>query len=375
MRSTLAALLCAGLIFSLAACQPDQAPPAPGPTTPSVSAFGGRTGITPTPAPTATATPSPTPTPTEVPVAAPARRTWSVGLVAAADQEENLRVAGEALRLAARETGVEAAVVPAEPGDIARNAARLAEAGYEVVIVSGHNTPLGLWLAQRYPTTKFVVFGRVPDPPPTNLTGIDFAEDQAGFLAGTLAGWLTQRDMVAFVGGRPSEDVVKFRKGYEHGVRYVNAKAVVLGKYLDANNAPDKGAAEARAQLAEGADILFAAGGTTARGALEAAARQGVPVIAADPTVYISVPAVAPWLAGAAVVRTDRAIADVVRAARAGTLKGGTLAYDVKNGGVELGSYFDWAKRVPVEAQEELRQIFEGLRKGTVKTQVVIPDY
>ena len=328
-----------------------------------------------TPTPSATPTPLPTPTPTEVALTTPTRRTLSVGLVGSDDAEWRVLSAREGLQRAAREQDVEVFDLPSQPGDLARNASRLAESGYDLVIVASAHPEMGLWLAKRFPLTRFAVFGAIPDPAPANLVGLVFAEDQAGFLAGALAGWLTERDMVAFVGAGPTVEIVKYRKGYEHGVQYVNTKAVVLGKYLDSFTAPEKGAAEAAAQLDEGADVLFAAGGATALGALETAAERGVAVIASEVDPYQSRPAVASRLVAAALVRADVAVQEVIKATKQGAFKPGTLTFDAKNGGIALGPYHGAGTALPDEAKAQLRRIFDGLREGTIKTNVEIPEY
>ena len=63
-------------------------------------------------------------------------------------------------------------------------------------------------------------------PGPTNYAGIQFREDQAGFLVGALAA-LVATDMsdgpyvVAGVYGIDIPPVIKFRNGFEQGARYV----------------------------------------------------------------------------------------------------------------------------------------------------------
>ncbi len=371
MRTFLTVLLSAAVVFSLAACQPDKVLEPPQPTATLQSVTGGRLS---TPVPSSTPLLQPTATPTEAALPTPAQPAFSVGLVGNPESEALLPLARAGLQRAATELGVETLALDVEPGDLARNAVRLAEAGYGLVIVASPNPPLAEWLAKRYPQVRFAVFGRVTDPPP-NLVGLWFAEDQAGFLAGALAGWLSQREMVGFVGARPSEEVVKYRKGYEHGVRYANDKVIVLGKYLESYTSPVDGAAEAVAQLDEGADVLFAAGGTTARGALETAAGRGVGVIAAGVDPYGSLPKVAPALITTVVVRADLAVQQVAKAAKEGTFKAGTLPFDVRNGGIELGPFHDWESKVPEAVKTQLREVFEGLQKGTVKTEVVVPEY
>jgi len=373
MRNLLTALLGAALVFVVVACRPDTVPLPGAPTAAPQSVVGGR-AETPTPAPTRT--PMPTPTPTEVAIATPAQGSFSVALVAPSDGDANrLKMAREGFQRAAQEVGASAFDVVVAPGDLARNAVRLAEAGYNLVFIASNNPPLVNWVAKRYPQTKFGTFGRVLEPTLPNVVGIWFAEDQAGFLAGALAGWLTKNEMVGFVGAAPTEEIVKFRKGYEHGLQYVDTKAIPLGKYIGSFDAPQKGAAEADAQIAEGPDFLFAAGGSTAQGALDEAAKRGLGVIAADVDPYQSDPALAPNLVATVLVHVDNAVADVVRSVKQNTFKPGTLTYDAKNGAIELGPFHDWDGKVSDAAKKQLREIYQGLQDGSVKTNVVIPVY
>jgi basic membrane protein A and related proteins len=376
-RSLVAALVCAVLIFALAACEPQQLPEAtPGSPPPTTAArIGGVVG-TPTPGPTAT--PAPTPTPTQVAVSAPARRTNSVGFVAMVDHTGEARLAQmrEGLERATSALGVESMYAPTRRADAARTAALLAEAGYELVIVSSPATDVIEWAAKRYPQTKFVDFGRVPDAPAPNVMGVYLADDQAGFLAGALAGWLTESDMVAFVGAMPTTEIVKFRKGYEHGVQHVNPQAIVLGAYLNTFEAPDRGAAEAEDQLNEGADVLFAVGGETARGAMEAAAKRGVAVIGAEQDVYFTPDHnLGDQLVTSAVVRVDTVVEEVVKVALQGQFQPGNVDFDVRTGTVYLAGFRGWQQKLPERAYDHLQDVFTDLGTGRVKTNVEIPLY
>ncbi|MDG2111459.1 MAG: BMP family ABC transporter substrate-binding protein, partial [Actinomycetota bacterium] len=57
-----------------------------------------------------------------------------------------------------------------------------------------------------------------------NLAGLIFPEDKSGFLAGALAGMLTQSNVVgAVLGTDLVPPVVAFKEGWENGARYTNA--------------------------------------------------------------------------------------------------------------------------------------------------------
>ena len=68
------------------------------------------------------------------------------------------------------------------------------------------------------------------DPAIQNVQGLVFSEDQAGFLAGALAGSMTESKIVGIVAGMEIPAVIKYRKGYEAGVAYVCPDCEALGR-------------------------------------------------------------------------------------------------------------------------------------------------
>ncbi|MCL4464890.1 MAG: BMP family ABC transporter substrate-binding protein [Chloroflexi bacterium] len=372
MRARWTALLGAAVVLLLTACQLDL-PAAISLGTPGPTAAAQARLLAPSQPPTATlvSTPAATPTPTPVPVPKPSGPGLSVGLVDTTDLDLNRGpMAREGLQRAAGEFNLETFAVTVPQKDLANSAMRLAEAGYSVVVIASPYPDLAAFLANRYPATKFVVFGPGIDKQPANLVTLLYAEDQAGYLAGALAAWLTQKNMIAFVGAEWTLEVVKFRKGYEHGAQAVDRRCIVLGNYIHSFSSPPKGWGEANAQFNEGADVLFAVGGSTARGAMEAAAERNLPVIAAESDPYDILPKVAPDLASAALAHYDLGVYDALKAVVQGSFRGGTLTYDVTNGGIGLGPLRAWDSKLPPEAKKNLQDILDGLRTGKVKTDV-----
>ncbi|MBC7813808.1 MAG: BMP family ABC transporter substrate-binding protein, partial [Burkholderiales bacterium] len=68
----------------------------------------------------------------------------------------------------------------------------------------------------------------VADGPP-NMIGLQFREDQAGFLVGAMAALMTESNIVGGVYGISIPPVVKFRNGFEQGVAYINPDVDVRG--------------------------------------------------------------------------------------------------------------------------------------------------
>src|SRR5262244_2346307 len=137
----------------------------------------------------------------------------------------------QGMRRAVKEFGLKSAFIETQqPTDYEKNIEQFASAGYDVVITVGFM--LGdatKKIAQKYPQVHFAIVDFAYDPPVTNIAGLLFGEDQAGFLAGALAGSMTKSKIVGMVAGADIPPVVRFRKGYEAGVKRVCAECEILG--------------------------------------------------------------------------------------------------------------------------------------------------
>ncbi|KAJ3209677.1 hypothetical protein HDU67_006007 [Dinochytrium kinnereticum] len=66
---------------------------------------------------------------------------------------------------------------------------------------------------------------------PPNCQGITFAEDEAGFLAGVLAGALTNTSTVGVMGNLPIPPVRRYVYGFLSGVQYINPAVTTYGTF------------------------------------------------------------------------------------------------------------------------------------------------
>jgi basic membrane lipoprotein Med (substrate-binding protein (PBP1-ABC) superfamily) len=142
--------------------------------------------------------------------------------------------------------------------------------------------------AETYPGTNFAVVDGSEENPPLNFRSITFAEEEAGYLAGTLAGMMTASHTIGAVGGLPYPPVVNFVEGYRNAAQCINPEVLVLITYADSFTDPDQGAAIAEGQIAQGADVIFTAAGTTGTGALLYTTQHGVFGIGVDVDEYLS---------------------------------------------------------------------------------------
>ncbi|GAA4222392.1 basic membrane protein A [Sagittula marina] len=164
---------------------------------------------------------------------------------------------------------------------------RFAEAGFNPVITTGFSFAEPIKnVASDYPDTKFVnVDGFLPEIP-ENVSLISFQEHQGSYLVGVLAAMASETGTVGFVGGMDIPLIRHFACGYAQGAKAtnpdINVIANMTGTTPAAWNDPVKGSELAKAQIGQGADVIYAAAGGTGLGVLQTAADEGIYSIGVD---------------------------------------------------------------------------------------------
>jgi len=163
---------------------------------------------------------------------------------------------------------------------------RFAEAGANPIVTMGFGMadPLSS-VAPDYPDTKFVVIDVTWLDAP-NIRQVGFAEHEGSYLVGMMAAMASKSDTVGFVGGMDVPLIRHFGCGYAQGVKAVNPDATVIanmtGTTPSAWNDPVKGSELTKAQISQGADVVYAAAGGTGVGVLQTAADEGILSIGVD---------------------------------------------------------------------------------------------
>lgn len=163
---------------------------------------------------------------------------------------------------------------------------RFAEAGANPVITMGFAMadPLST-VAPDYPDTKFVAIDVTWLDAP-NIRQIGFAEHEGSYLVGMMAAMASKSGTVGFIGGMDIPLIRHFGCGYAQGVKAVNPDATIVanmtGTTPAAWNDPVKGSELTKAQISQGADVVYAAAGGTGVGVLQTAADEGILSIGVD---------------------------------------------------------------------------------------------
>jgi len=162
---------------------------------------------------------------------------------------------------------------------------RFAEAGNNPIVMAGFMfaTPLAE-VAKDYPDTKFAIIDMVVDSP--NVRSVIFNEHEGSYLVGMMAAMASKTGTVGFVGGMDIPLIRKFACGYVQGVKAANSNAKIIqnmtGTTPAAWNDPVKGTELTKAQISQGADVVYAAAGGTGVGVLQAAADADILSIGVD---------------------------------------------------------------------------------------------
>jgi basic membrane protein A len=162
--------------------------------------------------------------------------------------------------------------------------------GYDVIITSG----IGLddetrHAATRKPDSVFIGINQPQKDPPSNLIPLTFAEDQMGFLAGSLAAQLTKTGLVGGVCETSGIDAMwRYCEGFRAGVEYEDDSVLVVIRYREGGDSErlflDEAWGEEQGHylIDRGVDVIFAAGGVTAQAALRVASEEGIHAIGTE---------------------------------------------------------------------------------------------
>src|SRR6056297_417296 len=164
---------------------------------------------------------------------------------------------------------------------------RFAEAGANPIVTTGFAIASILGdVAPDYPDTKFVNIDGFLQDIPENVQMISFQEHQGSYLVGMMAAMASETETVGFIGGMDVPLIRHFGCGYAQGAKSVDPDTEVIanmtGTTPTAWNDPVKGSELARAQISQGADVIYAAAGGTGVGVLQTAADEDILSIGVD---------------------------------------------------------------------------------------------
>jgi basic membrane protein A len=273
----------------------------------------------------------------------------------------------------------------ADAKDYDKNIATFADEGYDTIVTVGFGMgEATVKAAGLYPDIKFIgvdqfqawQFDDDAGNDVANVAGLNFPEDNAGFLVGALAAMMSKSNKIGAVCGT---DVVppvwRFGEGYKAGAAYADGMngtttEVFVVYHSDVGfdktfTDPEWGASTAKSMMDQGADAIFGCGGITGNGAITAAAQAGAYAIGVDTDQYLTLPEAAPRMLSSAMKLIVPGVFDLIKTVKDGTFVNGNITGDAG-----YAPYHDLDSEVPAEVKTTMEQINTGLLDGSIKTNV-----
>jgi basic membrane protein A len=281
-------------------------------------------------------------------------------------------LANRGMQQAESELGTETRVLISDSNaDYVPNLTQLAQQQYDLIV------PVGFLMADatntvatKVPNANFAIVDFSATGlknKPKNVQGLLFKEQEAGYLAGYLAGlWAKDNNAntISSVGGQKIPPVDHYIAGYQAGAEAANPGIETLNGYSQDFVDQAKCKEIALDQISKGSKVVFQVAGQCGLGALDAAKEEGVQGIGVDADQgYLG-----PHILTSALKKVDVAVFKAVKRVQSGNFKGGTDVIEtVANGGVGLG-------KLNAEGQkyaDQVKKIQDQIASGEIKD---IPD-
>ena len=229
-------------------------------------------------------------------------------------------------------------------------------------------------VAKRFPDTKFAIIDNTGvaaelKGKPTNVRGLLFKEQEAGYLVGYLAALRAKNvpdssGLIAAVGGLKIPPVDRFIAGYYAGAKKAWPRVKVAHSYSQDFVDQAKCKEQALNHIANGASVVFQVAGQCGLGVLSAAKERNVFGIGVDADQgYLG-----NHVLTSAVKKVDVAVSSTIAAAQASGDAFKTsfnAVFTVKNNGVGYG-------KISTRAQPAWRKAVESIRRQIVSGRIKV---
>lgn len=247
--------------------------------------------------------------------------------------------------------------------------------GYDLIYAPGNQyTDAILQAAEEYPEIAFALLNGGADTPEKatngNVTSLLPDAQQVGWIAGILAGLMTQTGKVAFIGGMEIDTTRGKYAGFVESAEYIGQQEGKDVKALDIVysgdfSASDKGIEFAKAMMDQGADVFFGDASAVDSGARQAideanAAAGSVKVYdIAQPGDFLGQNE---CIIGSQVTDNSGLVGLCMEAVENGTFGGETIYGTMQNGVLSVGKLSDL---VPSEIQDKYGSYIDQVMDGT----------
>ena len=247
--------------------------------------------------------------------------------------------------------------------------------GYDMIYAPGNQyTDAVLQAAAEYPDIAFALLNGAADTPAKaengNVSSLLPNATQIGWIAGALAGLMTETGTIAFIGGMELDTTKGKYEGYKEAAIYVGEQEGKTVSALDIVysgdfSASDKGIEFAKAMIDQGADVFFGDASAVDSGARQAideanAASGSVKIYdIAQPSDLLGQNE---CIIGSQVTDNSSMVGLCMQAVADGSFGGEVIYGTLQNGALSAGAVSDL---VPAEKQEAYQSYIQQMVDGT----------
>ena len=252
--------------------------------------------------------------------------------------------------------------------DYQTNINTFVDEGYDLIICVGYMLANATReAAEANPDQLFAIIDDATIDLP-NVACLMFAQEQASYLVGLVAGSVTESKTVGYVQGRVSDSMNLFGIGYITGVLEACPDATVLQYNANAFGDIAGGSTAAKDMITKGADVIYHAAGGTGIGVISACDEEGIWAIGVDTD---QAPLAPDHVLTSAMKRVDVAAQDISKAVAEGNFTAGIHMYDLSNGGVDLAPTRD---HIPAEVIEVVEAAKTAIINGEKSVPTSVDD-
>lgn len=298
--------------------------------------------------------------------------------------------------LGGKTSGKRGAWTPVDPLPTTDNVVQavqdLAQSNHDVIVISGGDSSATVGIANRFRNTTFLDIGQGQpcvtfdgqfDPSgecaggdigiPFNYSSIDFAVEDAAYLAGILAAAASREDRLGIISGTPEcEQCNRYIRGFVTGARSIEPGIDVEIAYLADDEINGFGDAASAATFTRAfidvhqPDVLLPVGRGATSGMIDAACESGeVLVIGAGSDIAAERPELTDCVLTSVTVDIANAVREAMNAFANGTTER-TVVYDTVTGGVDIE--FPQRATLPVDTAERFEEARSSILTGQVET-------
>jgi len=246
--------------------------------------------------------------------------------------------------------------------------AELKDQDYKLIFTLGEGAlPAVLEAADKNPGIKYVCLdASLSDPIPENVIGVSYKVEEAAFLAGYLAGKMTDSYVVGFISGDNKDYAKKYYYGYRAGVRYVSSGCELLkgiaATYTDEGRLKEM----AESMVKSKADVIFHVAGSAGNGMFKVMEESGKYAIGSE----TDQSSLAPESVITSVIKNnDKIIFDMISQYVEKDLKTGeNLVYGLAEDGVDLGGINQDM------ISEEINDSITDLKEKIIEGKMSVPE-